>query len=118
MDQGEGRYEEVFGKFISVALVLIEKHPGSGKTTLVHKVTSDWAKQGSVLKNAKVVFLIFLNNLARVKDERLSDILEPFMWSKKYVKSCSVRLTHLMVRRCVSSLMVWTNIIVKMTVTE
>ena len=79
MNQGEGRYEEVFGKFISGALVLIEEHPGSGKTTLVHKkVTSDWAKQGSVLKNAKMVFLIFLRSLARGKDKSPSDILEPF----------------------------------------
>ena len=36
-------YEEVFREYREGALVLVEGCPGSGKTTLVHKVTRDWA---------------------------------------------------------------------------
>ena len=69
-------FAAVFGEFQSGALVLVEGRPGSGKTTLVHKVTRDWATGGGVLKNAKLVFLILLRGLANTKTEKLSDILD------------------------------------------
>ena len=75
-------FEEMFGTYESGKLLLVEGRPGSGKTTLVHKVTRDWATRGNVLKNAKMVFHIPLRNLAEGKDENLSDILEPFYRSK------------------------------------
>ena len=37
-------YGGVFREYTEGALLLIEGRPGSGKTTLVHKVTRDWAK--------------------------------------------------------------------------
>ena len=75
-------YKEVFGKYESGSLMLVEGRSGSGKSTLIHKVTSDWATNGGVLKNAKMVFHIHLQNLATRKDENLSDILEIFYRSK------------------------------------
>ena len=75
-------FEEMFGTYESGKLLLVEGRPGSGKTTLVHKVTRDWATRGNVLKNAKMVFHIPLRTLAEGKDESLSDILEPFYRSK------------------------------------
>ena len=75
-------FEEMFGKYEGGKLLLVEGRPGSGKTTLVHKVTRDWATRGNVLKNAKLVFHIPLRTLAEGKDESLSDILEPFYHSK------------------------------------
>ena len=71
----EVEFEEVFGKYKSGDLVLVEGRPGSGKTTLVHKVTRDWATGGEVLKGARLVFLITLRNLANRKTEKLSDLL-------------------------------------------
>ena len=71
-------YGKVFGQYESGALVLIEGRPGSGKTTLVHKVTRDWATTGNVLRNANAVFLIPLRCLAKGNDESLSDILSIF----------------------------------------
>ena len=35
-------YSEVFGEYKSSELVLVEGRPGSGKTTLVHKIIKDW----------------------------------------------------------------------------
>ena len=72
-------YEEVFREYREGALVLVEGRPGSGKTTLVHKVTRDWATGRKVLQGAKMVFLItlrFLNYSGR--DRSLLDILEEF----------------------------------------
>ena len=63
-------YEEVFREYREGALVLVEGRPGSGKTTLVHKVTRDWATGRKVLQGAKMVFLItlrLLNFLKKIK---------------------------------------------------
>ena len=72
-------YEEVFSEYREGALVLVEGRPGSGKTTLVHKVTRDWAKGRKVLQGAKMVFLITLRLLNfSGRDRSLLDILEVF----------------------------------------
>ena len=68
-------FEEVFGEYKSGALVLVEGRPGCGKTTLVHKVSRDWATGEDILKNASLVFLITLRSLANRKSEKLSDLL-------------------------------------------
>ena len=72
-------YKKVFGTYTSGALLFVEGRPGSGKTTLVHKVTRDWAKSYSVLKGASKVYLISLRllNCTR-KDKELFDILRLF----------------------------------------
>ena len=72
-------YEEVFREYREGALVLVEGRPGSGKTTLVHKVTRDWATGRKVLQGARMVFLItlrFLNYSG--SDKSLLDILEVY----------------------------------------
>ena len=68
-------FKEVFGTYKEGALVLLEGRPGSGKTTLVHKVSRDWATGGEVLKNAKLVFNIPLRSLENEKIKILSDLL-------------------------------------------
>ena len=70
------KYEEVFREYREGALVLVEGRPGSGKTTLVHKVTRDWATGGKVLQGANWVFLITLRLLNfSGKDDKLTDLL-------------------------------------------
>ena len=68
-------FKEMFGTYERGALVLVDGRPGSDKTTLVHKVSWDWATGGEVLKNAKLVFNIPLRSLAYEKTENLSDLL-------------------------------------------
>ena len=46
-------YENVFSKYVEGGLILVEGRPGSGKTTLVQKITRDWASGGEILTNAK-----------------------------------------------------------------
>ena len=73
------KYEEVFGKFKEGDLVLVEGRPGSGKTTLVNKVTQDWAQGVAILQGAKYVFLVTLRHLNYSrKDKSLIDILGTF----------------------------------------
>ena len=56
-------YEEAFSRLAEGSLVLVEGRPGSGKTTLVHKLVTDWATGKVVLLNSKLVFLVTLRAL-------------------------------------------------------
>ena len=67
-------YEQVFYDYSSGGLILLEGRPGSGKTTLVHKIIRDWTK-GKVLVNARWVVLITLRDLNNRKVETLNDVL-------------------------------------------
>ncbi len=70
-------YEKVFGQYQGGSLVIVEGRPGSGKTTLVHKVVRDWAIKEGTLKGAKLVFLVPFRLLNVVgSDNSLSDLLD------------------------------------------
>ena len=72
------KYEEAFGEYKSRELILLEGRPGSGKTTLVHKIIKDWAN-GKILTKAKLVFLIILRVFnSDGRDESLSNLFELF----------------------------------------
>ena len=80
-------YDEIFRKYKEGELVLIEGRPGSGKTTLVHKITQDWAHGKPILLGARRVFLVTLRLLNYSKrDQNLSDIIEIFYDSEEIKK--------------------------------
>ena len=80
-------YKEAFGEYKSRKLILLEGRPGSGKTTLVHKIIRDWT-EGEVLTKAKLVFLVTLRDLnSDCRDETLSDLLRLFYSNDKELKS-------------------------------
>ena len=56
-------YEEIFREHKEGEVVLIEGRPGSGKTTLVHKLTQDWVQGKAILQGARHVFLVTLRHL-------------------------------------------------------
>ena len=86
-------YLEVFGKYESGALVLIEGRPGSGKKTLMHKVTRDWAVKKDVLVGAELVVLIPLRLFSSLSNDiELSDIVEHYITSDKKRKKV---MTHM-----------------------
>ena len=58
----------MFGEYKSSELVLVEGRPGSGKTTLVHKIIKDW-RNGLMLREANLVFLITLRFANKFTDE-------------------------------------------------
>ena len=88
------KYEEVFREYRERALVLIEGRPGSGKTTLVHKVTRDWSSGGKVLQGANWVFLITLRQLNfSGKDDKLTDLLNIFYEDKLHGRAIKCKLS-------------------------
>ena len=78
------KYEQVFGEYKGGELILLEGRPGSGKTTLVHKIIKDWTR-GHVLVNARWVMLITLRDLNNTRAETLTDILGLFCHSEETV---------------------------------
>ena len=50
-------YQDAFRDIKYGGRVLVVGRPGSGKTTLVHRISQDWAK-GSILTKFKILFLI------------------------------------------------------------
>ena len=78
------QYKDAFSKYERGALVLVEGRPGSGKTTLAHKITKDWAN-GIGLHNVHMVFLISLR-----EEKKKSDIFKTFFQSRS--KVCQAKL--------------------------
>ena len=72
-------YTDAFGKYERRALVLVEGRPGSGKTTLAHKIAKDWAN-GTALQNVCLVLLISLR-----KDQEKSEIYQTVFQSQSEV---------------------------------
>ena len=70
-------YESAFDTCDDGSLVLVEGRPGSGKTTLMHKIARDWALQKNILWDSKIVLLVPLRllgiNNCRIS---LSDMFE------------------------------------------
>ena len=80
-------YKEAFGEYKSRDLILLEGRPGSGKTTLVHKIIRDWT-EGEVLTKAKLVFLVTLRDInSDCRDETLTDLLRLFYSNDEELKS-------------------------------
>ena len=80
-------YEEIFREHKEGEVVLIEGRPGSGKTTLVHKISQDWAQGKAILHGARHVFLVTLRHLNYSKrDKSVSDIIDVFYDSEKIKK--------------------------------
>ena len=87
-------YEKVFVKYESGTLLLVEGRPGSGKTTLMHKVTRDWAIKRNVLLGAEIVVLVPLH-LFFGEDVTLSSIFEKYIEGdsqrNKFIESAKER---------------------------
>ena len=80
-------YEEIFREHKEGEVVLIEGRPGSGKTTLVHQISQDWAQGKAILQGARHVFLVTLRHLNYSKrDISVSDIIDIFFDSEEIRK--------------------------------
>ena len=82
-------YEKIFSEYKTGELILVEGRPGSGKTTLVHKIIKDWTK-GKVLHKANIVFIITLRILKDTEQETLSGILRPLYSNNEILGMVSI----------------------------
>ena len=68
-------YDESLGGLSSKACLLIEGRPGTGKTTLVHKFSNDWAKKEITITHVRLLFLIHLRGFCSDPNIGLSDLI-------------------------------------------
>ena len=70
-------YDTVFANLESTTRLLIEGRPGSGKTTLVHRFSKDWANGNPKLdiKNIQLLFLVHLRGFFNDPKITLRDIV-------------------------------------------
>ena len=71
-------YEEIFADLQGGSLLLIEGCPGSGKTSLVHKFSQDWAKDQQKLNVCRLLFVVHLRVLLNDPDIQLCDIVKHY----------------------------------------
>ncbi len=75
-------YKKIFGIYEKGKSILVLGRPGSGKSTLVHKIVRDWSV-GEALQGAELVFLVSLRALHSNNDRKLSDILRCLAFDEK-----------------------------------
>ena len=81
-------YQDAFRDIKYGDRVLVVGRPGSGKTTLVHRISQDWAK-GSILTKLKILFLIPLRGFHNT-NINLSDLVKCYIKNNQEVnKVCS-----------------------------
>ena len=84
-------YDEVFGEYKSKELILVEGRPGSGKTTLVHKVIKDWAS-GKALANTQLTILLTLRLLnPDSENETLAAVFQSLYSNEELAELAEVR---------------------------
>ena len=77
-DKEKIEYNEVFSRLKTGARLFIEGRPGSGKTTLVHKVSRDWAKNELQLDGIRLLFLVHLQGFFNDPDIQFIDIMKRY----------------------------------------
>ena len=68
-------YDKALGGLSSKVCLLIEGRPGSGKTTLVHKFSKDWARKEITIAHVRLLFLIHLRGFCSDPNIGLSDLI-------------------------------------------
>ena len=68
-------FNDLFKEIDNGQLLLFEGRPGSGKTTLMLKVSCDWGK-GEILQSAKIVILLQLRRLNKTKHIYLHNLIK------------------------------------------
>ena len=84
-EKGETDYKSAFENVQHGERVIVQGRPGSGKTTLVHKISQDWADHSIEWGHIKALFLIHLRGF-RSQTINLRDFLECYFTKEETVK--------------------------------
>ena len=86
-------YDAVFTNLESTTRLLIEGRPGSGKTTLVHRFSKDWASGNPKLdlRNIKLLFLVHLRGLFNDPHITLRDIIRLYYSNESTVDALTCK---------------------------
>ncbi len=85
-------YKDIFGEHAAGKVILVEGRPGSGKTTLVSKISKDWATDESFLVNTKMLFLVPLRSFGKKSSHSLSDVLRLFKLKPQVIHNIEAEL--------------------------
>ena len=90
------QYEDIFREYQTQTLFLVEGRPGSGKTTLVHKVTKDWAEKREILIDCEIIIFVPLRLFFSSSNEDidLMKMLEIYIDSEKERKIVAEAITQ------------------------
>ena len=90
------KYESLFENLKSGSRLLIEGRPGSGKSTLVHRASRDWANDRLRLESIELLFLVRLRHFLSNPDIALHDLIKYHYSDQstvdeivKYAEECS-----------------------------
>ena len=82
-------YKVVFDHLDSGTRLLLEGRPGSGKTTLVHKASKDWASGDLKFPHNRLLFLVHLRAFSSNPDVGLHDIIKCYSYPDSTVSTIS-----------------------------
>ena len=82
-------YKAVFDNLDSSTRLLVEGRPGSGKTTLVHKASKDWASGYLKFPHNRLLFLVHLRAFPSNTDISMHDIIRCYPYSDSTVSTIS-----------------------------
>ena len=80
-------YKAVFDNLDSSTRLLVEGRPGSGKTTLVHKASKDWASGYLKFPHNRLLFLVHLRAFSSNPDVGLHEIIKCYPYSDSTVST-------------------------------
>ena len=86
-EKGKTDYKNAFETIQHGERVIVQGRPGSGKTTLVHKISQDWADHSIEWGHVKALFLIHLRGFRSRPSINLRDFLLCYFTSEETVKS-------------------------------
>ena len=87
-EKGKTDYKSAFENIQHGERVIVQGRPGSGKTTLVHKISQDWADHSIEGGHIKALFLVHLRGF-RSQNINLRDFLECYFTKEETVKLIS-----------------------------
>ncbi len=85
-DKSSTDYKSAFLSMEQGSRILVVGRPGSGKTTFVHKLSQEWAKNALKWKSVRLLFLVHLRGFRSKSSVGLKEIVEQYFQSEQIIK--------------------------------